>query len=286
MALLSNGQLAKCPRCGMNIAGVRLTTGQIAYHCTWTFCEDKNKTLWNSEILARPVLTQAQKDSYRISAMLKAGQSNAQIPGFFAQAYAQAQAPTGSHPNNTQPIYPIYSAQPRRTSMKEIRITYLYNNTIVELYFITMPRKGWFKDNIQPVIDVMKNMIPANAREYDPATFKWQIAIEYWPALRQILTSTQFAVKEVSPSTSHANVPKDYAENFYHAPVKREVETKESILVLLAKLLGIHEDIASMELVALKKKYREAARRYHPDLGGDAAKMAELNRVWSIYNTN
>jgi hypothetical protein len=170
--------------------------------------------------------------------------------------------------------------------MKVVRVTYLYNNTIVELHFITMPRKGWFKDNIQPVIDVMKNMIPANAREYDPATFKWQIAIEYWPALRQILTSIQFAVKEVSPSTSHANVPKDYAENFYHAPVKREVETKESILVLLAKLLGIHEDIASMELVALKKKYREAARRYHPDLGGDAAKMAELNRVWSIYNTN
>ena len=170
--------------------------------------------------------------------------------------------------------------------MKVVRVTYLYNNTIVELHFITMPRKGWFKDNIQPVIDVMKNMIPANAREYDPATFKWQIAIEYWPALRQILISTQFAVKEVSPSTSHANVPKDYAENFYHAPVKREVETKESILVLLAKLLGIHEDIASMELVALKKKYREAARRYHPDLGGDAAKMAELNRVWSIYNTN
>jgi hypothetical protein len=238
------------------------------YCCTWTFCEDIYKLRTELEIHAQSILTQAQKDSYRISAMLKAGQSNAQIPGFSAQAQAYA------------------ATQPRRTSMKEVRITYLYNNTIVELHFITMPRKGWFKDNIQPVIDVMKNMIPANAREYDPATFKWQIAIEYWPALRQILTSTQFAVKEVSPSTSHANVPKDYAENFYHAPVKREVETKESILVLLAKLLGIHEDIASMELVALKKKYREAARRYHPDLGGDAAKMAELNRVWSIYNTN
>jgi hypothetical protein len=241
------------------------------YCCTWTFCEDINKLRTEQEIRAQPVLTDAQKDSYRISAML------------IAQAYAHAQAPTGSHPNNTQPIY---SAQPRHTSMKVVRVTYLYNNTIVELHFITMPRKGWFKDNIQPVIDVMKNMIPANAREYDSATFKWQIAIEYWPSLRQILTSIQFAVKEVSPSTSHANVPKDYAENFYHAPVKREVETKESILVLLAKLLGIHEDIASMELVALKKKYREAARRYHPDLGGDAAKMAELNRVWSIYNTN
>ena len=273
MALLSNGQLAKCPRCGMNMLMI-LVFGQYGYKCTWTFCDNVNQTHSEAYILSQPVLTDVQKDSYRISAML------------IAQAYAHAQAPTGSHPNNTQPIYPIYSAQPRHTSMKEVRITYLYNDTIVELHFITIPRKGWFKDNIQPVIDVMKNMIPANAREYDPATFKWQIAIEYWPALRQILTSTQFAVKEVSPSTSHANVPKDYAENFYHAPVKREVETKESILVLLAKLLGIHEDIASMELVALKKKYREAARRYHPDLGGDAAKMAELNRVWSIYNTN
>jgi len=254
MALLSNGELAKCPRCGMNMM---LYSNGNFYCCTWTFCEDINKLRTEQEIRAKPVLTQAQKDAYRLL-------RTAKMP----------------------PIYSYQPTQPRRTSMKEVRVTYLYNNTIVELHFITMPRKGWFKDNIQPVIDVMKNMIPANAREYDPATFKWQIAIEYWPALRQILTSTQFAVKEVSPSTSHANVPKDYAENFYHAPVKREVETKESILVLLAKLLGIHEDIASMELVALKKKYREAARRYHPDLGGDAAKMAELNRVWSIYNTN
>ena len=253
MAILSNGQLAKCPRCGMNM--VLNPPTKNYYSCIWPFCEDKGNLLFEQEILARPVLTQAQKDAYR---MLR----TTPVPRY------------------------TYTYQPRRTSMKEVRITYLYNNTIVELHFITMPRKGWFKDNIQPVIDVMKNMIPANAREYDPATFKWQIAIEYWPALRQILTSTQFAVKEISPAATHANVPKDYAENFYHAPAKREVETKESILVLLAKLLGIHEDIASMELVALKKKYREAARRYHPDLGGDAAKMAELNRVWSIYNTN
>ena len=256
MALLSNGQLAKCPRCGMNMLMISVF-GQYGYKCTWTFCDNVNQTHSEAYILSQPVLTQAQKDAYRLL-------RTAKMP----------------------PIYSYQPTQSRHTSMKVVRVTYLYNNTIVELHFITMPRKGWFKDNIQPVIDVMKNMIPANAREYDPATFKWQIAIEYWPSLRQILTSIQFAVKEVSPSTSHANVPKDYAENFYHAPVKREVETKESILVLLAKLLGIHEDIASMELVALKKKYREAARRYHPDLGGDAAKMAELNRVWSIYNTN
>ena len=250
MAILSNGQLAKCPRCGMNMM---LYSNGNFYCCTWTFCEDINKLHTEQEIRAQPVLTQAQKDAY--AAM--------RVSYYY--------------------LSPTYR---RRNSMKEIRITYLYNNTIAELHFITMPRKGWFKDNIQPVIDVMKNMIPANAREYDPATFKWQIAIEYWPALRQILTSTQFTVKEIWPTATHANVPKDYAENFYHVPAKREVETKESILALLAKLLGIHEDIASMELVALKKKYREAARRYHPDLGGDAAKMAELNRVWSIFNTN
>ena len=255
MAILSNGQLAKCPRCGMNM--VLCPPSTYYYCCIWAFCEDKGNLLFEQEILARPVLTQAQKDAY---CMLR----TARVPQYTR----------------------TYTYQPRRISMKEVRITYLYNNTIVELHFITMPRKGWFKDNIQPVIDVMKNMIPANAREYDPATFKWQIAIEYWPALRQILTSTQFAIKEISPTATHANVPKDYAENFYHAPAKREVETKESVLVLLAKLLGIHEDIASMELAVLKKKYREAARRYHPDLGGDAAKMAELNRVWSIFNIN
>ena len=263
MAILSNGQLAKCPRCGINMAGVYNATGTWGYICDWSYCESRGIPLSEADILSRPILTQAQKD-----------------------AYAAIRVPFRQHQHPHHQQVPIYSAQARRTSMKEARVTYLYNNTIVELYFITMPRRGWFKDNIQPVIDVIKNMIPANAREYDPATFKWQIAIEYWPALRQILTSAQFAVKEIAPSAAHANVPKDYAENFYRAPVKREVETKEAVLALLAKLLGVHEDIASMEPAALKKKYREAARRYHPDFGGDAAKMSELNRVWGIYNSN
>ena len=111
MAILNNGQLAKCPRCGMNMM---LYSNSNFYCCTWFFCESRSIPLSEADILSRPVLTQAQKNAYAT----------------MRTSYYQQ--------------VPIYQ---RRTSMKEVRITYLYNNTIVELHFITMPRKGWFKDS-------------------------------------------------------------------------------------------------------------------------------------------
>ena len=77
-----------------------------------------------------------------------------------------------------------------------------------------------------------------------------------------------------------------YAKNFhYEQVVIKQVESRDSVAKQLGALLGIHEDLAALEIVELKKKYREAARRYHPDLGGDGKVMSELNRLWSIYNT-
>ena len=263
MAYLSNGMLARCPRCGMNMApsssyySSSYSQYQCGfYQCGWFYCEDSQKKYTDAQLLSLPPLTPAQVQAYRAS----------RVP---------------QQQTSTRPIFQ------RPTMAKQVRITYLYNDTIVELHFITRPQRGWFKDNIQPVIDILKSAIPATAREYDPSTFKWQIAIEYWPALKQILEASQFDIKIMLPSAGAqgVNVPKDYAENFYHKPVVPKSETKESILTQLSALLGIHEDIASMELVALKKKYREAARKYHPDFGGDSAKMSELNRVWTIYNS-
>jgi hypothetical protein len=247
------------------------------YQCGWFYCEDAQKKYTDAQLLLLPTLTPAQAQAYRASRVplgyvTFTARAPRQTGKSWAQQYQQAYNPSGTT---------------RTTMAKQVRITYLYNDTIVELHFITRPQRGWFKDNIQPMIDILKSAIPATAREYDPSTFKWQIAIEYWPALKQILEASQFDIKVMQPSAGAqgVNVPKDYAENFYHKPVAPKAETKESILTQLSALLGIHEDIASMELVALKKKYREAARRYHPDFGGDSAKMSELNRVWTIYNS-
>jgi len=278
MAYLSNGMPAKCPRCGMNMSAF-LALGEISWHyqCNWNFCEDMGKKYTERQLFLLPVITPAQAQAYCAS----------RVPLGATKFIVSAPRRTGK--SWSQQFQQVYnpSGTTRPTMPKRVRITYLYNDTIVELHFITCPQRGWFKDNIQPMIDILKSAIPATAREYDPSTFKWQIAIEYWPALKQILEVSQFDIKVMQPSAGAqgVNVPKDYAENFYHKPVAPKAETKESILTQLAALLGIHEDIASMELVALKKKYREAARKYHPDFGGDSAKMSELNRVWTIYNS-
>jgi len=37
-----------------------------------------------------------------------------------------------------------------------------------------------------------------------------------------------------------------------------------------------------VELSSVKKRYRELAKQHHPDRGGDAEKMARINRDYTI----
>lgn len=174
----------------------------------------------------------------------------------------------------------------RSTEMKEVRISSMYSGTIITINFVTIPRRGWFSAHVTPIIEIIKSSIPASTREYDHGTNTWSIGVEYWPSLEQILIASGWTIKRFSASGAIPDVPKEYAESFhYKQVVETTVESKESIAKQLASLLGIHEDLATIELVALKRKYREMARLYHPDLGGDAEKMSELNRVWTIYNS-
>jgi hypothetical protein len=175
----------------------------------------------------------------------------------------------------------------RGTEMKEVRISSTYSDTIITINFVTIPRRGWFSEHVTPIIEIIKSSIPASTREYDRETYTWSIGVEYWPSLEQILIASGWTIKLGRASEpAIPDVPKEYAESFhYKQVVETTVEYKESIAKQLASLLGIHEDLATIELVALKRKYREMARLYHPDLGGDAEKMSELNRVWTIYNS-
>ena len=170
---------------------------------------------------------------------------------------------------------------------KTAEIKAVFNGSIMELRFNTIPRRGWFKDNVQPVIDVIKTAIPGHMREYDPARFTWAFAIEVWPTVKAIVENTGFVLEEKKEAHAHVNVPEDYVENFYHeAHPAKTTETKESVAKQLEALL---ESVISLEHLSefeLKKLYRQKARQLHPDMGGDAAKMAELNRLWSIYNAN
>lgn len=165
----------------------------------------------------------------------------------------------------------------------EYRLT--HNDTIVEIKFITIPRKDWFKENIIPAIAVIKNFVPASMRAYKSAVFTWEIAIEFWNPLKTTLEAMQFYCQlKQDVVTAKVNVSKEYAENFYHKPEPiTKVESKESLALKLSEYLGI--TIAAQELSELKKLYRQKARELHPDYnGGDGARMSELNRLWTLFS--
>ena len=278
-----------CRKCGEKMREVRnyyqgSTRCRTTYSCGWSYCERYMQDFTEAKLLAEP-LVRSQVVNYRAAQL-------------FVAAYTR--------PVHTQCIVCgttlIYgscayctkigsnSTQYRGIEMKEINVTYLYNDTIIELFFTTVPRRGWFAANIQPIVDIIKATIPSTSREYNSDTKRWQVAAEFWVPLEQILVASQFKINKISAASAGApqnvNIPEDYAKNFhYEQVITSQVESRESISKQLASLLGVHEDIAKLEIVELKKKYREAARKYHPDLGGDAAVMSEINRLWSIYNT-
>ena len=176
-----------------------------------------------------------------------------------------------------------YNTTQGRNDMKKVRVKSLANDSIMEIEFVTIPRKGYFKDNIQPIIDVLKAQIPATQRTYDPTTHKWEMAMEYWAPFKIVLESLGFTIdkvkEHVDPTAPH--VPQDYADNFYNAPAPTK-EPQENIASALSEIMGV--DIATLGDKELKNCYRAACRKHHPDFGGDAAKMSELNRLWSLYN--
>lgn len=173
------------------------------------------------------------------------------------------------------------------------KLTYEINasQTIVTIKFHSIPSKGWWKQEVQPALDFMKALVPATLRSYNPNTFLWEIAFEYWNACKTAFENAfKFTCIEGSIKAAQSahdpfkgvNVPKDYAEQFHYntAPV-RTTETAESIASKLSEYLGV--TIKAQELSELKKLYRAKARELHPDMGGDAAKMSELNRLWTLY---
>jgi hypothetical protein len=167
--------------------------------------------------------------------------------------------------------------------VKRVKVKSLANNTVMEIQFITVPRRGWFKENIEPIITVIKTQIPATQRSYDPATYKWEIAMEFWMPIQVVLESLGFRIEYAADaSDSGPTVPKDYADSFYNEPAPIAA-ISENVAEKLAVLLNVH-DLGPFNNGELKTMYRKCARALHPDLGGDAAKMSELNRLWSLYH--
>lgn len=174
--------------------------------------------------------------------------------------------------------------------MKTIDYKFTNDKTIVEMSFRTIPKKGWFNTNVKPMLDVLKGLVPATLRTYDPVTFKWEFGAEYWSLLSTIFKSHGWHLSEVQDVNEKNNeyfrnikVDDDFAENFYYntQPVSTQASA-QSIAAQLTDFLGV--DVSTKDVNELKKLYRRKALELHPDRNnGDGSKMSELNMLWTLF---
>ena|ERR1700688_3239156 len=178
--------------------------------------------------------------------------------------------------------------KPGGREVKEVRSISLFDGEMFEIWFpLAGNPKGYFKASIQPIVDIIKAKVPITSREYNPDSKHWTIAKEYYYPIIEVMRAMGFKIT-VQDTTKQdgpkVHVPEDYAENFYRSEPQASAGT-EDVAEKLSQLLQI-ADVSKFDADDLKKIYRIKARKYHPDLGGDAAKMSELNRLWSLFNAS
>lgn len=157
-----------------------------------------------------------------------------------------------------------------------------------------------------PVVSMLKQ-IPSSQRNYDNENKVWTIIDTKWDGLTEIFKALGF--RFISYNNLYVDcVDKDWdghkatvvpdAADFFHDNSADEArhaiipgESREEIEAKLEELLETSIKIDNLPLylikeyeVTLKKMYRKAAMKYHPDLnGGDATKMTNLNYYWQLY---
>jgi len=155
---------------------------------------------------------------------------------------------------------------------------------------------NWKKDKTQ--FDVMRNLLkspPLNMRTYNEELKMWSYLGEHGANLLKIL---QEAFKQLNQHMEFVEIEDlenairsgslgnrkqttiDPSTFFYNKVATGSIElTKESAALKLVPLL----DCGAIENIS-KKFYLLAVKKYHPDFGGDAKVMSELNMLWQVYN--
>jgi len=156
-----------------------------------------------------------------------------------------------------------------------------------------------------PVVSMLKQ-IPSSQRSYDQPNKVWTILETKWNTLIEIFRALNFEFKCYNNlyvdcvdkdwdgrKTAYEKVVIDPTEFFYENADERGTLSSPSDLTIeqieesLRELLSITKDVTFSIITEsdLKKFYRKAAMKFHPDLnGGDASKMTELNYYWQQYN--
>lgn len=144
-------------------------------------------------------------------------------------------------------------------------------------YVFRFVYKKYQWDSVKGIIDVIKVLIPASDREYNPSSKEWTILETSWPKLQDIIKAARFNITEEKVLR---------AEDFhydYSMPTSTVV-SKDTLAAQLIKLLEIDKEDLT-DAIKTKKAYRRKALEWHPDRNnGDGTRMSELNSIWNQYN--
>lgn len=149
-------------------------------------------------------------------------------------------------------------------------------NPTIQAYQLTLPHYN------QQFIEALKRLIPASDRDFDTETNFWVISERLFSPVKML------------------------AQAIWHKPEQVEIEDRATVeaqeravpqLVSRASLVGDCNQFLALvgiqfsgtpadnfiktSFVACQTAYRKAATQLHPDKGGDAVKMAELNDLWA-----
>ena len=145
----------------------------------------------------------------------------------------------------------------------------------------------WWDDNAsayvvsmaysKDLISALKQSIPSGDRQYDDQTKQWYIKENYGEFVRTIaekalgVGSVSFTSRTVSQQAQSG--PRTYGSGSQGAYLNPSTGgTTEDAIVAFFGLLSYD---------AAKKAYLVGAQSMHPDKGGDPAKMAKLNELWT-----
>lgn len=162
-------------------------------------------------------------------------------------------------------------------------------------------KKDW-SEVVAPLVAFIKQ-IPSSDRAFDVHNNVWTIPIANWLAMKPIaeagfkcnclkwadlfqdFINADFDTFSNYNSLHNYSIPKP-EDFFYEQPPVNQNSIRPTAELSLKDIeLKLIEFFAVPDLTGdLKKLYRRAAMKYHPDLNnGDSTKMSELNWLWQEY---